>query len=163
MSEVTIRGVQLKDVERVTEIEAICFPEAEAAPRKSFEDRITAFPECFLVAETEGHLIGFINGCITNSAVIHDELFYTTEHHIPEGKNVAIFGLDVIPVYRKQGIAALLMNHFIQLAKNTGRKSIILTCKAQLVDYYKSFGYVNNGVSKSTHGGAVWFDMILVL
>ena len=163
MSEVNIREVQLTDVERVAAIEAICFPATEAATRKSFEDRITAFPECFLVAEAEGEIIGFINGCVTNSAVIYDELFYTTEHHIPAGENLAIFGLDVIPAYRKRGIAALLMKHFIQLAKATGRKRVILTCKEPLVHYYKSFGYVNNGVSKSTHGGALWFDMTLVL
>ncbi|WP_094607872.1 hypothetical protein SPSIL_056170 [Sporomusa silvacetica DSM 10669] len=163
MPEVTIRRVQLNDVDRVTEIEAICFPITEAATRQSFEDRITVFPEYFLVAEVEGLVIGFINGCVTNSSVIYDELFYSTEHHIPDGKNVAIFGLDVIPGYRRIGIAARLMKHFIQLAKHTGRKSVILTCKEQLVHYYKSFGYVNNGVSKSTHGGAEWFDMTLVL
>lgn len=163
MLKIAIREVQPKDVERVTEIEAICFPEAEAAPRKSFEARIAAFPECFLVAEAEGQLIGFINGCATNSVVIYDELFYSTEHHIPEGENIAVFGLDVIPEYRKQGIAACLMNRFIELAKDTGRKRVILTCKERLVHYYEAFGYVNDGVSKSTHGGAQWFDMTLVL
>ncbi|TWH46454.1 GNAT family N-acetyltransferase [Sporomusa sp. KB1] len=163
MPEVTIRRVQLNDVDRVTEIEAICFPTTEAATRKSFKDRITAFPEYFLVAETEGIVIGFINGCVTNSSVIYDELFYSTKHHIPDGKNAAIFGLDVIPGHRRMGIAARLMKHFIQLAKHTGQKSVILTCKEQLIHYYKSFGYVNNGVSKSTHGGAEWFDMTLVL
>ncbi|WP_371364703.1 hypothetical protein SRRS_53090 [Sporomusa rhizae] len=163
MSEIIIRSVIAKDIQHVAEIEAICFPETEAAPRKSFEDRIAAFPEYFLVAETEGRLIGFINGCVTNSSVVYDELFYSTEHHVPDGENLAIFGLDVIPAYRGQGIAARLMNQFIQLARNTGRKSVILTCKDRLVHYYESFGYVNNGVSESTHGGAQWFDMTLAL
>ena len=163
MIKVTIRGVQLRDLDRVAEIEAICFPIAEAASRNSFRDRIHAFPECFLVAEADGLLIGFINGCTTNSLVIYDELFMTTKHHTPGGENVAIFGLDVLPEYGRQGIAAQLMNNFIQLAKNTGRKSVILTCKHRLIHYYESFGYVNNGVSKSTHGGSEWFDMTLVL
>ncbi len=163
MSEIIIRTVTAKDIQRVAEIEAICFPEAEAAPRKSFEDRIAAFPECFLVAEAEGRLIGFINGCVTNSSVVYDELFYSTEHHVRDGENLAIFGLDVIPEYRGQGIASRLMNQFIQLARNTGRKSVILTCKDRLVHYYESFGYVNSGVSESTHGGAQWFDMTLIL
>lgn len=163
MSEIIIRTVTAKDIQRVAEIEAICFPEVEAAPRKSFEDRIAAFPEFFLVAEAEGRLIGFINGCVTNSSVVYDELFYSTEHHVQDGENLAIFGLDVIPEYRGQGIASRLMNQFIQLARNTGRKSVILTCKDRLVHYYESFGYVNSGVSESTHGGARWFDMTLVL
>lgn len=163
MTTVTIRGVQPEDLDRVAEIEAICFPEAEAASKKAFAERIAAFPECFLVAETDGLLIGFINGCVTNSPVIYDELFYTTKHHTPAGKNLTVFGLDVIPEYRRQGIAARLMNHFIQLARDTGRANVILTCKDRLVHYYESFGYVSIGVSQSTHGGAQWFDMTLGL
>ncbi|HWR42113.1 GNAT family N-acetyltransferase [Sporomusa sp.] len=163
MLEVTIRGVRPEDLDRVAEIEAVCFPPAEAASRESFKERIAAFPESFLVAEANGILIGFINGCVTNSSIIYDELFHSTQHHIPDGKNQTIFGLDVIPEYRKQGIAAQLMNHFIQLAKNTGRRNVILTCKDRLVHYYESFGYVNNGISKSTHGGSQWFDMTLIL
>jgi ribosomal protein S18 acetylase RimI-like enzyme len=163
MIKVMIRGVQIEDLDRIAEIEAVCFPEAEAAKRESFKERIKAFPESFFVAEADGILIGFINGCVTNSPVIYDELFHSTRHHIRDGNNLSVFGLDVIPKYRKKGVAAQLMNHFIHIAKNTGRKSVILTCKDQLVHYYESFGYVNNGISKSTHGGAQWFDMTLVL
>ncbi|SMC35029.1 GNAT family N-acetyltransferase [Sporomusa malonica] len=163
MIEITIRGVRPEDLDRITEIESVCFPATEAAQRESFRERIAAFPEYFLVAEADGILIGFINGCVTNSAVIYDELFHSTSHHIPDGKNLTVFGLDVIPEYRNLGIAAQLMNHFIQLAKDTGRRSVILTCKERLVHYYESFGYVNNGISGSTHGGSQWFDMTLVL
>ena len=161
--EVRIRGVRPEDLDCIAEIEAVCFPKAEAASRKAFKERIAAFPECFLVAEAGGILIGFINGCVTNSDLIYDELFHSTRHHIPDGANLTVFGLDVIPEYRRQGIAAQLMNHFIQIAKNTGRKSVILTCKERLVHYYESFGYVNNGISESTHGGSEWFDMTLIL
>jgi ribosomal protein S18 acetylase RimI-like enzyme len=163
MIEVTIRGVRSEDLDRVAEIEAICFPVTEAATRKSIKERIAAFPDYFLVAETNGLLLGFINGCVTNSDIIYDELFHSTRHHTPTGSNLTVFGLDVIPEYRKQGVGALLMNQFIQIAKNTGRRSVILTCKDQLVHYYESFGYVNKGISRSNHGGAQWFDMTLVL
>ena len=163
MVEVKIRGVRPEDLDRIAQIESVCFPAAEAAQYEAFRERIAAFPDYFLVAESAGLLIGFINGCVTNSTVIYDELFHNTQHHIPAGKHLTVFGLDVIPEYRNQGIAAQLMKHFIQLAKDTGRSSVILTCKAQLVHYYESFGYVNNGLSGSTHGGAQWYDMTLVL
>jgi predicted N-acetyltransferase YhbS len=163
MIKVIIHGVRPADVNRVADIEAACFPPAEAAPRETIKERIAAFPEYFLLAEADGKLIGFINGCVTNSPVIYDELFHNTSHHQPTGENLTVFGLDVIPEYRRQGIAAQLMNNFIQAAKNSGRKRVILTCKEQLVPYYESFGYVNNGISESTHGGAQWFDMLLVL
>jgi len=163
MLKLRIRGVDQRDLDQITEIEAICFPKAEAAPRSAFKDRIKAFPEYFLVAEADGLLIGFINGCVTNSSVVYDELYITTQHHTPGGKNLAVFGLDVIPDYQRQGIATQLMQQFIQLAKNNGHSSVILTCKDQMVHYYASFNYVNNGVSHSTHGGAKWFDMTLVV
>lgn len=163
MINVTIRGVRPDDLDRVAEIEAACFPAAEAAPREALKARIATFPESFLLAEADGKMIGFINGCMTNSPVIYDELFHDTGLHIPEGENQTVFGLDVLPEYRKQGIAAQLMNHFIEVAKTRGKKSVILTCKDRLVPYYETFGYVNSGISGSTHGGAQWFDMTLVL
>jgi len=163
MEKITIREIQPSDLNRLAEIETICFPIAEAASRNSIKERIQAFPECFLVAEAKGTLIGFINGCATNSLVIYDELFTTTKHHNASGENLTVFGLDVIPEYRRQGIAAQLMNQFILLAQNMGRKRVILTCKEQLIHYYESFGYVNDGISQSIHGGAKWFNMTLVL
>lgn len=163
MLDITIREVQPRDLEGVADIEASCFPAAEAADKQAFADRIAAFPECFLVAETGGRMIGFINGCVTDSLVIADEFFHSTEHHNPAGKNQTVFGLDVIPECRRQGVAAKLMQRFIAAAKAAGRTSVILTCKQRLVPYYESFGYVNQGLSRSTHGGAAWYDMRLKL
>lgn len=159
----TIREACLTDLERITEIEAICFPAAEAAPKESFQERIAAFPESFLVGEIDGIMVGFINGCATNSPVIYDELFHSTQGHIADGKNLSVFGLDVIPEYQKQGIAAKLMKQFIEVAKSKGKENVILTCKDKLVHYYEYFGFKNDGISNSQHGGAKWFDMTLVL
>ena len=47
----TIRPVRPTDLAAVTEVEAICFPAAEAAAEESFKARIAAFPECFFVAD----------------------------------------------------------------------------------------------------------------
>jgi len=66
----------------------------------------------------------------------------------------------VDPEYQKKGIAAKLMNYIKDVAKNAGREKMILTCKEHLIKYYEGFGYVNQGVSKSTHGDAVWYDMV---
>lgn len=53
------------------------------------------------------------------------------------------------------------MNAFIAQAKARGQLGVALTCKAHLVHYYERFGYRNEGVSASVHGGAVWYDMVL--
>ena len=157
----TIRPVRPSDLAAVTEVEAICFPAAEAATGESFKARIAAFPECFFVAESEGKIIGFINGCATDSKTICDEMYEHSACHKTDGAYQSIFGLDVLPDYQRQGIAADLMNHMIGDAKNKGRKGLILTCKDRLIHYYAKFGYKNMGVSESVHGGAVWYDMIL--
>lgn len=158
---IIIRKASINDLDSVTKVEAICFPEEEAATRASLEKRIKTFSERFFVAEIDEKIIGFINGCIINECTIYDELYSDSKLHTPDGDYQTIFGLDVIPDYRNQGIAAQLMNHMIQSSKLTGRKGVILTCKANLVDYYSKFGYINKGISKSVHGGIEWYDMIL--
>ncbi|MDY0235405.1 MAG: GNAT family N-acetyltransferase [Gudongella sp.] len=158
---ILIRGAELTDLTRVIEIERICFPEAEAASEDSLEKRIRIFKGSFYVAVVEGEIVGFINGGVTNERVIHDEMFSNPELHNPEGEYQSIFGLDVVPQYQHQGIAAKLMEHMITMARNSGRKGLILTCKEHLLDYYSRFGFGNMGLSESSHGGAVWFDMLL--
>lgn len=157
----TIRHISLQDLDRVSEIERICFPEKEAASRESLKQRIITFSQSFFAAEKDGEIIGFINGCVTNATSIFDELYEDSALHIPNGDYQAIFGLDVMPDYREQGVAAQLMNYMIRMAKEAGRKGIILTCKKKLIHYYFKFGYVNKGISKSVHGGVTWYDMIL--
>ncbi|MFL0250771.1 GNAT family N-acetyltransferase [Clostridium neuense] len=160
---IKIRRVLIDDLDEVTKIEKICFPEAEAASRESFESRIKTFPDSFFVAEDDEKIIGFINGCVTNENTIYDELYENSSLHVKDGAYQTIFGLDVIPDYQRQGIAAQLMNHMIKYAKESGKKGVILTCKEKLIHYYSKFGYINKGISKSVHGGATWYDMILKL
>lgn len=46
-------------------------------------------------------------------------------------------------------------------ARAQGRKGLVLTCKDRLVHYYAKLGFVSEGVSGSTHGGVVWYQMRL--
>ena len=158
----TIRNVKIEDLDQVTEVEVLCFPAAEAAVEASFRQRIETFPDSFFVAEDEnGRIIGFINGCVTDERTIRDEMFEDSGLHHTEGLYQSVFGLDVIPEFRRQGVAADLMNRLMQEAKARGKKGMILTCKDRLIHYYEKFGYRNLGLSASVHGGAVWYDMLL--
>ena len=159
--DIIIRQVVPEDLDAVARVEAVCFPEAEAASRASFAQRIEAFPESFLVAEQEGRIVGFINGCVTDERVICDEMFEDAGYHRPDGAYQSIFGLDVVPEWQHKGLAGQLMEHLIEEARNKGRKGLILTCKERLIGFYERFGYRNLGISNSVHGGAVWYDMIL--
>ncbi|MCI8516355.1 MAG: GNAT family N-acetyltransferase [Hungatella sp.] len=156
-----IREVTMDDLERVTEVEAVCFPAAEAAGRESFQDRIRSFSDSFFVAEKDGQIVGFINGAVTDERTIRDEMFEDVSLHDPKGNYQSIFGLDVVPQWQHMGIAGELMEHMIKEARRKGRKGLILTCKERLIGFYERFGYKNLGVSRSVHGGAVWYDMIL--
>lgn len=53
------------------------------------------------------------------------------------------------------------MERVIADACAQGRKGCVLTCKDKLIQYYETFGFENEGVSESVHGGVVWYDMRL--
>lgn len=158
---VTIRNARAEEGEILGKIEGICFPPAEAAPPEMVKARLAAFPEQFFVAETDGQIAGFINGCVTDTPSLPDELYHTVHGHRPDGAYFTVFGLNVLPQYRRQGIAALLVRAYIQAARERGKKGVILTCKDHMIPYYQKFGFVCCGVADSSHGGAVWNDMKL--
>ena len=151
--DITIRAAKFQDAQMLSQIEAVCFPKSEAAGLASFEARLKSFGNCFLIAEMDGKIIGFINGMVTDRETIVDEMFEDASLHNEKGAWQSVFGLDVLPEYRCRGVAAELMRAFIA-------KGCILTCKERLIAYYSKFGYVNKGVSESQHGGAVWYDML---
>lgn len=157
-----IRQAVLSDLHAITQIEAICFPPAEAACKEHLQERLQVFKGSFFVAEKEDEIIGFINGAIVNEKVISDAMFEDVTFHDPNGTYQSIFGLDVLPNYQHQGIATKLMNHMIASAKTQGRKGLILTCKESLIPFYSQFGYISQGISLSAHGGATWYDMTLL-
>ncbi len=156
-----IRAAAPSDAAALAEIEAVCFPAAEAASLEAMTARLARFPECFLVAELDGTPIGFVGGCVTDRPELPDVLYENAALHRPEGLWQTVFGLDVLPEYRGQGVARRLLQGLIDLARQRGRAGVVLTCKDHLVSYYASFGFRRRGVSASTHGGAVWNDMVL--
>ncbi|OHT10181.1 acetyltransferase [Tritrichomonas foetus] len=161
-AEVVIRHARPEEVTRIAEIEGICFPAAEACPLKDFQLRFSTFPENFFVADKNGEIIGFINGCNNDIPDLPDELYHDTSLHKKDGSYLTVFGIDVLPAHQKGGIGAKLMERYILWAKETGKKGVILTCKDHLVHWYEKFGYKKIGVSASCHGGAKWNDMHLI-
>lgn len=156
-----IEQAKKEDASQIAAIERICFPQAEAASLDSITKRLEVFGNHFFVAKIDDHMIGFINGMVTNHNTIEDEMYEDASLHREDGFWQSIFGLDVLPEYRNHGYAAKLMEYMIRDAKENGRKGCILTCKQHLVHYYEKIGYVCLGVSASTHGDTVWYDMRL--
>ena len=154
-----IRCATIEDLDRVTEVEALCFPPAEAASRESFEGRLTVFPNHFWVFEVDGKIVGFVNGFVTDEENLTDEMFADANMHNEKGAWQMIFGVDTIPEYQRRGIAEQVLNKVIEVAKKEGRKGLVLTCKEHMLHYYAKFGFINEGVSGSEHGGALWYQM----
>ena len=157
-----IRTATMVDLAAVTAVEAACFPAAEAATEKDFSDRLAVYPDHFwLLEEDDGTLVSFVNGLVTDERTLRDEMYADASFHNEQGAWQMIFGVNTHPLYRKQGYAARVMERVIADARIQGRKGCVLTCKDRLVHYYEKFGYKNEGVSQSTHGGVVWYDMRL--
>ena len=157
-----IRQANKNDLKEIVKIEKICFPKAEAASEKDIDERFEVFGENFLVAEKDNKIIGFINGCTTDEPNLPDELYSNAKLHKPNGDYQTLFGLDVLPEYRRQGVAGKLLRSLIDLAKKRGKKGMVLTCNDHLIHFYESNGFEFQGVSKSCHGGAKWNDMLLI-
>ena len=156
-----IRTATLKDLDAVSAVEAACFPAAEAATPAEFAERLRHYGGHFWLMFDSEKLIGFVDGMVTDKADLSDDLYAQASLHDENGAWQMIFGVNTLPEYRRQGVAAALLERAIADAKAQGRKGLVLTCKDKLVHYYAKFGFVSEGVSESTHGGVVWYQMRL--
>ena len=157
-----IRNGRISDVDELTAIEAECFPAAEAAERKSFEDRLKHYADHFWILEDDnGKIISFVNGMVTDEEHLTDKMYENASMHDENGAWQMIFGVNTLPEYRKNGYAETVLRRVIDDAKKQGRKGLVLTCKEKLIHFYGKLGFVDEGVSDSEHGGVVWHEMRL--
>lgn len=159
MAEYIIRHAVSDDADRIVGLERLCFPEEEAASEDDFADRLNVYANHFLLLESDGILIAMVNGMVTNEQDLRDEMYHNAYMHDESGKWQMIFGVESHPDFRRKGYAALLIERFIEDAKIQNRSGLVLTCKKSLIHYYEKFGFVNEGISHSEHGNAVWYQM----
>lgn len=156
-----IRTATMADLEAIAAVEAECFPPAEAATKEEFASRLEHYAQHFWLMFDEAKLIAFVDGMVTDVADLSDEMYAKAELHNPDGAWQMIFGVNTIPTYREQGYAGELIKAAIADARAQGRKGLVLTCKEKLLHYYAKFGFINEGVSSSTHGNVLWYQMRL--
>ena len=156
-----IRTATIDDLDAVTAVEAECFPPAEAATRSDFEQRLTHYSNHFWLMFDEDKLIAFVDGMVTDTADLTDDMYEDASLHKEDGAWQMIFGVNTIPEYRRHGCAGALIQRAISDARAQGRKGLVLTCKDKLIHYYAKFGFVNEGVSASVHGNVTWYQMRL--
>ena len=156
-----IRKATLDDLKEIAAVEAECFPAAEAASEESLRKRLSVFADHFWLLFDGDNMVGFVNGMVTDEPDLSDEMYDDASMHNPDGKWQMIFGVDTIPEYRRQGCAGKVLSRVIEDARKQGREGLVLTCKDKLIHYYAKFGFENEGLSKSVHGDAVWYQMRL--
>ena len=157
-----IKYATAEDITAVAEVEAECFPPAEAATEEEFIERIRYYGNHFWLMYEAEKLIAFVDGFVTDEADLTDEMYEKASMHDESGVWQMIFGVNTIPSYRRRGLAGELLERAIEDARKQGRKGLVLTCKDALIHYYAKFGFQNEGVTdKSVHGDAVWNQMRL--
>ncbi len=155
------RTVLPNEADTVAKIEQICFPPNEACSVSQMKERVVVSPELFLVAieKPTGNIAGFLNGIATDEEVFRDAFFENAKLHKTDGKNVMLLGLDVLPEYRKQGLAKEIMYRYLYTEYKRGRKNIILTCLDSKVKMYERMGFKDLGLANSSWGDEKWHEM----
>lgn len=157
----TFRNIRQSEAGKVAAIEKICFPPHEACSEESMRNQVAAAQELFLMAieKETGQIVGFLNGIATDEEHFRDEFFTDATLHKAAGKNIMLLGLEVLPEYRRQGLARELVYRYLQREREKGRKKVFLTCLEAKVKMYKGFGFVDHGIANSTWGGEEWHEM----
>ena len=156
-----IRHAVPSDVDVPAAIEAASYPPAEGASRASIAGRLAVYPDCFWLLEEGGEVLAFVNGFVTDQPDLTDVMYEEPALHDPAGAWQMIFSVVTAPQHRRKGCASRVLRQVIADAEAQGRKGLVLTCKERLLPFYAQFGFADEGVSASEHGGVVWHQMRL--
>ena len=159
----SIRHALPADVDTLADIEAASYPSAEGASRQSIAGRVAVYPDCFWLLDEGGEVKAFVNGFVTDMPDLTDEMYDDPHLHTSKGGWQMIFSVVTAPAHRHEGCASRVLRQVCADAKAAGRKGVVLTCKERLVDFYARLGFVDEGLSESTHGNVVWHQMRLAL
>ncbi|MGI6010103.1 MAG: GNAT family N-acetyltransferase [Ruminococcus sp.] len=159
------RNILPQEGEQAAKIEQACFSPNEACTEIMMKERAETAPELFFVGidRKTGKMAGFLNGLSTDECKFRDEFFKDAGLHNPKGENIMLLGLAVLPEYQGQGLARELMHRYLCREREGGRKMIILTCLESKIGMYEKMGFQNHGISKSSWGDEVWYDMVCML
>jgi len=143
---ILIRNAREQDIPAVAEIEAEAFtPHGTAAKPETFQLRLTAFPDGFVILIAENEIAAF--GCsekwLTEREPGLDENPLVS--HQPEGRIFCITAMAVKMKYRGRGYSLLVIDRLIEIAHKEGCRKIVLeTTHAQDLYLKRGFNVVRN-------------------
>lgn len=113
-SDVVVRQYRATDIKTVEEIERLSL--RELTPLSQLSKYYEIIPECFLIAEAEGRVVGYV------VANMHFSPIRVWEGHI--------LGIAVHPAYRRNGVGIHLLKEISGVLKARGASRIRLEVKA---------------------------------
>ncbi|KAI8892484.1 acyl-CoA N-acyltransferase [Globomyces pollinis-pini] len=149
---------EITDFDEAYQLETKCFSADEAASLEGMKYRFQSAPELFLGAFFQNKLIGLIMATATQSPSITKE---SMNFHDSKGTVICIHSVCVHPNHRKQGIALLMLEKYIEHIKSLKKSRISLIVHEYLVKFYEKVGFKANGISPIVHGSDPWFEMNL--
>jgi len=155
------RKMHPDEAEQAVAMESICFPPHEQNPAEAVRAAVREANDTTICAidPATGKLAGMIMGLATDDEHFRDDFLSTPALHNPGGKNVMITGVEVLPEYRRQGLASEMMRRYLSAEKAKGRACAVLTCLDDKVAMYEKMGYTDFGLSASVWGGEQWHEM----
>lgn len=126
-----IRTATSSDLDCVAAVEAECFPAAEAASKEEFAERIAAYGNHFWLLFENGKLVSFVDGMVTDTPDLADEMYENAALHDENGAWQMIFGVNTIPECRKKGYAGQLIRCAIEQAKKRRAQRACLDLQGQ--------------------------------
>ena len=157
-----IRHPKTEDIEALCVLVDACFPPEEVASHESVKNRVSAYPECYWVLTLDGEIAGHVNGPRTTERDLLDPMYPATSCHRRDGPWQMIFSVATLPKFQGRGLASMLLRRVISDCRERGVKGIVLTCHERLLPFYARFGFKDEGMSTSEHGGSSWHQMRLL-
>ncbi|KAI9026116.1 acyl-CoA N-acyltransferase [Hyaloraphidium curvatum] len=164
----TIRPLKSEaEVRTAAELEALGYPEDEAASLDTLLFRFAACPQLFLgaFAPDGDELLGFIVATLTASLrLTHDSM----GTHEPGGTTAAVHSVCVAKQHQRRGIALALLAAFRRQCDDLNKEGwkverIALIAKEGVVPLYEKAGFVLLGRSEVVHGQDPWFELQMEL
>ncbi|MCD1277324.1 GNAT family N-acetyltransferase [Streptococcus sinensis] len=157
-----IRQASLADLDAIHRIELENFSPEEAISREILAKHIETISTTFLVAEKNGKILGYLEGPIRPERHLHDVSFTMEieDCHSIEGGFISLTSLSISKEAQGLGVGRALLEAMKEIAIADERHGINLTCHDYLTAYYERHDFVNEGQSKSTYAGEVWYDMV---
>ena len=156
-----IRQANMGDLDAIVAIEQANFSPEEAISREVLAQHIEKNVSSFLVSEENGQLLGYLEGPVVPWRHLDDSSFEQVEDFSQEpGGYISITSLSISPQAQSAGLGRALLEQMKEIARRDGRAGINLTCHDYLIGYYEKNGFVNEGLSKSTYAGEIWYDLV---